>query len=306
MPRELTLRQIEGFKAVVETGTISNAAAQMGISQPAMSKLITHLEEDARIALFDRARRRLMLTAQGTRFYEEIDRIFAGVRQVQKVAEAIRREEQGQLTIGVMPALSGTFIQRAISRFRAAHPKVFCSVLAYSSDQISERLATRRLDVGLVNGCIENRYLVTEQFAEHPLVCIMPPAHPLAARDRITPADLGGIDFVAFNADTYSGRLIGAMLEAQDVGAQVVLTANLASAVCDFVAAGQGVSLVHPLYLSGYEGRLAVRRFIPETPYRFQICRSRESRNRELVRVFFDVTRAIADETCARMPERSH
>lgn len=303
MPRELTLRQIEGFKAVVDTGTISGAASKMYISQPAMSKLITHLEADAGISLFDRSKRRLTLTIHGKRFYEEIDRIFAGVRQVQKVADAIRREEQGQLTIGVMPALSGKFIQRTLSNFLSGQPKVFCSVQSHSSDHISDWLATRRLDVGLVNGRIENRYIVTEPFAEHPLVCIMPHGHPLESRKKIEPNDLDGQRFIAFNSDSYSGKLIGTLLETNKVETNTVLVANLATAVCEFVAAGHGVSLIHPLYVCGFENHLTIRRFVPETPYHFQICRSRESRNGELVQDFFDVARATANEACALMLE---
>jgi len=301
VPRELTLRQIEGFKAVVETGTISNAASKMNISQPAMSKLIAHLEADAGISLFDRAKRRLTLTAQGLRFYEEIDRIFAGVRQVQKVADAIRREEQGQLSIGVMPAISGTYMQRAVSNFLKVRPKVFCSVQSHSSDHISDWLATRRLDVGLVNGRIENRYIVTETLAEHPLVCITPLGHPLAMRDCIRPEDLNGQRFVGFNSDTYSGRLITTMLEVNKVEIETVLVANLASVVCEFVAAGQGVALIHPLYVCGFERRLTIRPFLPETLHHLQICRSRESRNGELVQAFFEVARKTADDTCSMM-----
>ena len=72
-----------------------------------MSKLIAHLEEDTGLKLFDRVKGRLAPTARGMRLYEEIDRIFDGIRQVENAIDTIRREEEGQLLIGVMPALSG-------------------------------------------------------------------------------------------------------------------------------------------------------------------------------------------------------
>src|ERR1700752_1319171 len=108
MRRHLTLRQIEAFKAVIEYGTLSRAAAAIFVTQPAMSKIIGNLEADADLVLFDRVKGRLIPTQHGMRLYEEIDRIFTGVRQVENAIDAIRREDKGRITIGVMPALSGS------------------------------------------------------------------------------------------------------------------------------------------------------------------------------------------------------
>ena len=81
MVRQLNLRQVEAFKAVIEYGTVSRAAEMMNVSQPATSKLIAHLEEDTGLRLFDRVKGRLVPTRHGMRLFEEIDRIFAGVRK---------------------------------------------------------------------------------------------------------------------------------------------------------------------------------------------------------------------------------
>jgi DNA-binding transcriptional LysR family regulator len=69
--RQLNLRQVEAFKAVIEYGTVSRAAEMMNVSQPAMSKLIAHLEEDTGLRLFDRVKGRLVPTRRGMRLYEE-------------------------------------------------------------------------------------------------------------------------------------------------------------------------------------------------------------------------------------------
>ena len=79
MPRHLYLRQIEAFKAVIENGTISRAAVLLSISQPSMSKLIAHLEQDTGLKLFDRVKGRIAPTEQAMRLYDEVERIFGGV-----------------------------------------------------------------------------------------------------------------------------------------------------------------------------------------------------------------------------------
>lgn len=120
MPRPLNLRQIEAFKAVMELGTISRAAETLNISQPAMSKLVAHLEADTGLRLFDRVKGRLAPTEHATRLHEEVGRIFSGVRQVESAIDALRRETQRRLMIGAMPALAGSFIQRATTSFLGA------------------------------------------------------------------------------------------------------------------------------------------------------------------------------------------
>lgn len=296
MPRQLNLRQIEAFKAVIENGTISRAALILNISQPAMSKLIAHLEFDTGLRLFDRVKGRLAPTDHGMRLYDEVGRIFAGVRQVENAVEAIRREEQGRLAIGVLPALANSFIQRATTGFLKERPSVFCSVQSLTSQWIVDWLIARKLDVGLVSARTANPYVSLEPLMEQPLACIMPPDHPLATKSHIEPQDLDRIPFVAFDSDIYVSHLVTEMFEAYKVAPQIALMANNALTVCEFVAAGLGVSLVHPLMVSGLERRLVVRRFEPDILYSFQLCRSADSRNARIVEAFVQELREKASE----------
>jgi DNA-binding transcriptional LysR family regulator len=294
MPRQINLRQVEAFKAVIENGTVSRAAAILNISQPAASKLIAHLEDDTGLKLFDRVKGRLAPTERGMRLYEEIDRIFDGIRQVENAIDTIRREQEGQLLIGVMPALSGSFIQEATAGFLKDRPGVFCSIQSRSSQWIADWLVTRKLDVGLISSRIDNPYIVTESLMEHPLVCIMARDHELARKRVIKPKNLDGAPFISFDPESYTGQRIAPVLEEHHVHANVVLVANVSPTLCEFVAAGLGVSLVHPLMVSGMQDRLAVRRFEPAIQLDFQLCRPRDSRNADLVDAFVQGARATA------------
>ena len=294
MGRPLNLRQIEAFKAVIESGTASRAAGLLRISQPAVSKLLVHLEAQTGLKLFERVKGRLIPSHQGMRLYEEIDRIFVGVRQVEGAVESIRREEQGRLLVGVMPALSGAFIRRATMAFLEHRPDVHVCVHARSSQFIADWLIGRQLDVGLIRSRIGNPYVDAEPLMEHPLVCIMPPDHPLAEKRLIEPHDLDGHAFVSFSADSYTGLQIATMFESYKVRANVVLEATVAPTVCEFVAAGLGVSLVHPLFVNDMRERVAIRRFEPSLPFDFLMCRARDSRNVSLVDIFVEETRAVA------------
>jgi len=294
LSRHLNLRQIEAFKAVIEHGTVSAAADMLNISQPAMSKLIAHLEADTDLKLFDRIKGRLEPTERGMRLYSEIDRIFAGVRQVENAVDAIRREEQGRLLVGVLPALSGSFIQSATMAFLAAHRNVFCSVHSRSSQWIVDWLVTRQLDVGLISSRVDNPYIDSEDVMEHPLVCIMPLDHPLTAKSHIEPDDLNDVPFVSFDPDSFTGQRIAVMFAQYRTRTNIVMVANVSPTLCGFVSEGLGVSLVHPLMASGLQHRLAVRRFEPEIEFSFKLCRARGGRNQGMVEQFVHEARATA------------
>lgn len=228
------------------------------------------------------------------RLHDEIGRIFAGVRQVENAIEAIQREEQGRLAIGVMPALGGSFIQRATSSFLKKHKTVSCSVQSVASQWIVEWLLARKLDIGVVGAAVANPYVRLEPFVEHPLVCAMPLGHPLTQKDEIYPHDLDGLPFINFHPDTYVGHKVGAMFSEYKVRPNIVLVSNAAPTISEFVAAGLGVSLLHPLMASGLEQRIAIRRFDPSIMDSFQLCWSADNRNAHLVEDFAEEVRAVA------------
>ena len=294
MARQINLRQIEAFKAVIEYGTVSRAAEMMNVSQPAMSKLIAHLEEDAGLRLFDRLKGRLAPTQRGMRLYEEIDRIFTGVRQVENAIDTIRRDEQRRLLIGVLPALSGSFIQQATSNFLAQQPDVFCSIQSRSSQWITDGLVTRKLDVGLAIAPADNPYIVAEPMMGQPVVCILPLGHPLAAKSVIVPTDLIGVPFISFDPESHTNQRVTGVLKAHGVEPNVTMIVNVSPTLCEFVAAGVGISLVHPLIVGGLREKLAIRRFEPAIQLDFHLCYVRDSRNARLVESYVAVTRETA------------
>jgi DNA-binding transcriptional LysR family regulator len=110
---------------------------------------------------------------------------------------------------------------------------------------------------------------------------------------------------VTFPTDTYAGRLIDSVLEDHGVKPRIVLISNVAPTLCEFVAAGLGVSLLHPLTLSGLEDRLTVRRFEPEILYDFKLCRRADSKNGQFVEAFAQELRTTAGQISRSMLGKS-
>lgn len=297
--RQPTLRQIEVFKAVIETGTVSRAAETLHMSQPAASKLLSNLEADSGLDLFERRRGLLVPTVRGHRFYEEVDRIFSGLDQIGQAIDILRYEERGRLTIGVLPALSGRFISTTIRSFSDEQPDVFISLHARSSQFLIDWMRTGKVDVCIVTGRVDDPHIQAESILKMPIVCLMPQDHPLANREQLTVADLEGIPLVAFMDSSYARHQMERIFEAANFRPRIVTEATTSQNVCELVAAGMGVALVHPAYAETVEGRVAVRPFVLDSFLDFQLCRLRQGRNRRLVTAFVDKVRATA-QTFAR------
>ncbi len=296
MGRPITLRQIEIFKAFIEHGTVSRASEILNISQPSASKALTYFEADCDLRLFERKKGRLLPTPEAMRLYAEIDRIFAGIRQVENAIASVRRGDQGVLSIGVLPALANAFVERVTTVFRVQHPALTFSIRCGGSRWVSEHVLSRKLDIGLINAQVDDPLLAAEPVFENPLVCVMPIGHALADRDVIRPDDLDGIPYVALDSNVYFGHRATKIFDKYHVKPQVVVSTETSHTVRQFVAAGYGVSLLHPLFVVGVEDRVVVRPFEPQTSIGLLLCFARNTRKEELIAGFANQIKIVGDQ----------
>lgn len=245
----------------------------MHVSQPAVSKLLAHLEEDTELELFDRVRGRLVPSVAGMKLYSHIDRIFAGIKQVEHAVDLIKREERERVVVGVLPALSGMFISNATKRFLADYGDAHVSLIGRASQFITEWLLSNQLDVCIVNTSLEHPLIETLPLGPGNLACILPKDHPLAACEEIQASDLDGLPFVSFAAENRIRQKIENVLAQYEVRPRFVLDATLATTVCELVADGLGVSVIDPLLAYGQQDRLAIRTFKPTIRSDLKICR---------------------------------
>ena len=248
--RDPSLRQLEALIAVVESGTVSRAAEILRISQPAASKLIQELEVDTGLELFERESGRLVPTERGMRLYEEVERVFGGVRQLARAVEAIRREDRGHLVIGTLPALSGPFVSRALAAFRRRHPDVFVSLESRSSQFLMEAVLLRRLDAALVINAVEHPSIEMERLESPPAIAALPRGHVLATKAVLRPEDFHQQAYIAFGVTGMMRRRTDALFEAHGVRPDIIIEATTAPNVAELVAAGLGVTVADPLSMA--------------------------------------------------------
>lgn len=293
MRRPLTLRQVNVFRAVIETGTVSRAAQMLNISQPAASKLLSNLEEDASLALFDRVKGRLIPTAMGLQLYEEVEKIFSGVSQIERAIDTLHRRRQERLAIGVIPALS-LFMAQAVVRFARRHPDVVVTIEERGSQFIAEWIASRRVDIGMMSEKLDVPYLHSQTLIRRELLCAIPEGHPLAGRAEIAAEDLRDQPMIGYTTANQTHLMMMAMFDAAGIAPNIVIEATTAPLICQFVAAGLGMAVVHPLATGEVRQGIVLRPLRPATEVGYQLCWFAENRNNRLIEIFTEDILAVA------------
>ncbi|MBU4611451.1 LysR family transcriptional regulator [Achromobacter sp. GG226] len=242
MNRPLNFRQLEAFRAVMLTGSMTGAAGVLHISQPAVTRLIRDLEADLKLALFHRQGPQIAPTAEAQVLYREAERQFAGAERIRDVARALRETQAGYLHVGAMPTLAASCLPEAVALFLARHPNVVVSVHPDSSPHLLEMLHGQ-LDVAYAVVPGEGRF-DQDVFAATPAVCMLPPGHRLATRRTVTVNDLDGEDFIALGLNSVLRLQINAAMLGAGVRPNVRLETVNSSTAAAYVAQGIGLAIV--------------------------------------------------------------
>lgn len=249
------VRQLEAFRATMLAGTVSGAAALLGISQPAVSRLLGRLEKEIRITLFDRSTGRLAPTAEARILYDEVERSFVSVDKIRAVAADIGAARAGHLHIAAMPAVGLGFLPAAIHEFKGTHPNVTITVEVNISARVEESVAAQHVDFGIGAFPFHRTGLEAELFSRAPERLVVPAGHPLAGRAVVRPADLEGLPYIAYTRDQIGRHVSDRVFAKAGVQRRIVAEAQINAVVCDLVRHGVGVGLVDPFTAANYADR---------------------------------------------------
>ncbi len=120
----MRLRQIEVFRAVMITGSISGASQLLFVSQPAISRLLSHTEARVGFGLFERIKGRLYVTPEAKKLFREVELVYAGVQRVNELARDLQANREGILNIVSSPSVGQMVIPQAVAAFREQHANV--------------------------------------------------------------------------------------------------------------------------------------------------------------------------------------
>ncbi|MDK1374318.1 MULTISPECIES: LysR substrate-binding domain-containing protein [unclassified Sinorhizobium] len=283
----MNFRQIEAFRAVIITGTVSAGAELMGITQPAVSRLIAELEASTGFALFDRVKGRLVPTPEGQIFYRDVEASFRGLDRLRSSAARIRDFGSGHIRVASLAAAGSTIVPRAVRKFRETHSSAIVTLSIMTSAAVRNHVVDGEFDLGLAADEVDLSGVGHQVFGSFPALCAMPPGHPLAVKSVIRPQDFDGVDYVALSPEDRARLQFDRLCAEADVRPNLVIETPFAVTACALALEGVGVGIVNPLAIDGFAERgLIFRPFEPPVYFKSYLLFRPDMQKASLVRAF--------------------
>ena len=296
----ISLRQVEAFKAVIDTGSVTGAANLLHVSQPSLSRLLKTLEGSLGFSLFERRKGRLVATPEALLLYEEVQKYFRSLQTLAQTAVDIRSLSRGHLRLASFAALSIAVTPRAIKRFCHLNPAMRVSTTTGQSRQVVDLVAARFADLGIADPMAVSDSVRVEKRWQFPCVCVVPEGHPLAARERIGIEDLTGETLIGLGREFLSRYRQGAALY-DSLAPYMHIQVQQSIAACALVAENAGVAIVDPFTARQWQPMgLAIRPLTVDIPFEICVVASREIPLSIAARQFL----ALFEEELSRTPDR--
>jgi DNA-binding transcriptional LysR family regulator len=184
------LKHLRVFVAVAEELNFHLAAERLGLTQPAVSRIVSDLEDRLGIQLLERTTRLGRLTDAGRFLLHEAQDIMPRVTQAATNAKLIAAGTKGILKIGFTTINGHAFVPDVVNHFRAQNPDVQVDLVYLAAPPQRDRIVTGELDGGFMEGSFHGSQIVTRLSARHRLLVLLSPDHPLAAKDVLTIEDI--------------------------------------------------------------------------------------------------------------------
>jgi DNA-binding transcriptional LysR family regulator len=255
---------------------VTGAAREIGLSQPAVSRILAGLEEDVGFPLFHRDRGRLVLTGDGLLLYEEVNAALTHMERVFSLARDIADFRTGELKLVAPPSFSEGILADITSAFLAAHPNVRLTIDSRSVETAKSLIATRAVDGGFVKLPLDRPDLRPEKVVSSETIAVMAPGHRLAGEGDLSPRQLQGEPLVLLGLGRTSRAQIETAFARSGVTPNVRVETHTIGSACALAGRGIGIALVNELLARSYvrAGKLVVRRFTPRLVHEYAFVTS--------------------------------
>ena len=241
-------RQLEVFCAIMREGSLTGAAQALNTSQPALSQLLRHAEDELGFALFKRVKGRLVPTPDAHEIYPEADRLFQGLAALRRRTHDLKAGRRGlvRMAASVPPAMS--VVPQALTLFRAQHPEILVRSQIAPLDTLTSMLLHGDANLALCMSGERFAGLHSERLGQVGFVCLMPDIHPLASTEGpIGFMDIQDEALIAYRQATLPGRLLAQKAQRENTHYLPEIEIDMSISALAFVQAGLGLAVVDAL-----------------------------------------------------------
>jgi len=267
----MRLRHIEVFHAVYTSGSMTNAAAVLNVSQPSISKVLSHAEQKLGYPLFERAKGKLTATPEAHRLFGQVSTIYKDIDTLRRVAANLRKADEGRIRIATTPAFGVDLLPSAIASYRQEHMDTRFEVETLHFGEMVNALLESRMDIGIAFDAEPTQGIESKILARGDFMVLVPREIDFGERKSLGLKDLEGLPFISLNKKGPLGRLLDAHIESSGFTPDTVAWSETYQVAKTMVANGIGVTIADEITAKSFPHPI-VRALPLEPRLNFNIC----------------------------------
>lgn len=248
---KLNLRQIEVFRALMISGSITGAAELLFVSPAAISRLISYTEQRIGLTLFRRTKGRLYPTPEAQRLFVEVTSVYETVQRVNEVADFLVENREGQIRIACNPNLAHYLLPKAITAFRRQYPSIRVILHTLTPQLLQQALLERKTELAIAHIPVVHPSLTSIPLSTNEIVAVLPIGHPLSDKKILTVHELRNEPLIGYTFDIPFGTIVRSLFGSDDAYPVPCIEVQLAHTACALVQEGAGIALVDAMTVKG-------------------------------------------------------
>ncbi|MCP4671015.1 MAG: LysR family transcriptional regulator [Desulfobacula sp.] len=238
----MNLNQLKLFYLAIKYKNLSNAAQELNITQPAVTKGIQRLQEYYEVPLFLKLGKNMRLTQAGYDLFEIATKIFELEKRADDCMAEFQKENLKHLKISASESIGAYYLPEYINQFSNRVPGAQVSLEIISNQQVIENTINLKNDIGFVSFPVKNKKLKTIEIIKDEIVIILNPSHPLAKKNRLNASDLEGHMIIMHEKGSYFQKMIHDLLCINNVSVTMPFTFSNNEAIKKAVEEGMGIA----------------------------------------------------------------
>ncbi|EGQ8505848.1 LysR family transcriptional regulator [Vibrio parahaemolyticus] len=242
----MNLRQLEVFYAIMQAGTVSGAARLLHVSQPNVTRVLAHTEQQLSFALFERVKGRLVPTQEAKALLPEAEKVYQQLGQFRSLTNKVKQGTQ-HLRVGAPPVLAAHLLAPTVALLSKEHGISF-ELLTANRDELCSGLLKHELDVAIAFGEETPPAIMGHVLLKENLALIAPKSAAIPAEKTVILEELISHDLPIIGLDSRDplGLLLHQTLSARDEHYQHAITVRSYSAAAELVKHQAGFAIVDP------------------------------------------------------------
>ncbi|ATO35602.1 HTH-type transcriptional regulator GbpR [Dickeya dianthicola] len=280
----MRLRHIEVFQAIVQAGTISGAARLLNVSQPNVSRVLNHAEQQLGFALFERRSQGLAPTVEGQQLMPEIERLYSQLQSISRLTDQIRKGQHETVRLGAAHAFGQMIVAPAMVEFQQQSPLVNMELVTEHFNTLCQNIQQHQLDLALVFGQQVPPDLLAEPLCQSRMVAVLPKDSP--QQGPVSLEWLCHNNLLMMQQQDPLGQVVHRALRDRRLKPAVSLYIKTYSVIADMVLAGGGTGIVDLFTARRYADQLKIVPISQPLPFEVMLISRRDiPQSREILQL---------------------